>query len=117
MAKPDPLFNNLTKHIDATWFRLRDFHYPFAGKDFKDLKNLCRIFQIWGVMALWDAFMASDSEWVQKSGRSINAFGKCVPWLVDVPGWKAQAKKYEEQLAGAYPADVIELFKGSNEPR
>ena len=97
--KASPYFPKLVEHIDASWMKMKGMHYPFAGRDFSDLKGFCRSFQEWGLMALWDAFVASDSDWVRKSGYSINAFVKCLPWLVDDRGWKAAAKRYESEMA------------------
>jgi hypothetical protein len=108
--KTSPYFPVLIEHIDKSWLKIKGMHYPFAGKDFKDLKGFSRSFQEWGVMALWDAFMASDSEWVRKSGYSIGAFVKCLPWLVDDPGWKRQAKTYEEKMVQPLTPEIETLF-------
>src|SRR5258708_2699626 len=93
-----PHFKFIIDHIDETWFKLKGFHYPFAGKDFRDLKNIVRIFQQSGTLALWDCFIESNNSWVVESGYSLGAFGKCLTWLVDVPGWKSKAATYEKKF-------------------
>lgn len=110
-------FKNLVDHIDTTWSKIKGFHYPFTGRDFKSLKNFTRSFQDWGVASLWDNFLASDSEWVKKSGYSLDAFFKCLPWLVDTD-WKGGARKYEAKWLEIKSKDVLDLFKvaGSLEP-
>ncbi len=85
----------------------KDMHYPFSGRDFRDLKNFARTFRPWGVMALWDCFMVSDSEFVKKSGYSIGAFIKCLPWLVDDKGWKKRAVEYEAGMVEPLPDDLF----------
>lgn len=97
--KPSPYFQTLIDHIDQSWVRKKGLHYPFSGRDFKDLKAFCVNFQEWGLMALWDAFIGSDNEWVRKSGYSISAFIKCLPWLVDDKSWKRASQKYEIDMA------------------
>lgn len=104
-----PYFPQLIEHIDSTWFRYKDFHYPFTGRDFSNLKNFCRSFQEWGIASLWDNFLKSDSDWVRKSGYSLDAFFKCLPWLVDTD-WKIGAKVYEERWVPMKAVAVLELF-------
>lgn len=109
--KTSPYFKKLVDHINCSWLVRKKYAYPFSGRDFRDLKNMCRIFQEWGVMALWDEFVNSDNDWVRKSGYSISAFLKCVPWLVDLKGWKERASKYEIEVAGQFHKVVVDLFK------
>lgn len=119
--KPSPFFPKLVDHIDASWLKLKGMHYPFAGRDFRDLKAFSRSFKEWGVMALWDVFIASDSDWVLKSGYSVGAFVKCIPWLVDDLTWKAKSKRYESQIANEMPSDLLPIFdqilKGAKDGR
>jgi len=61
-------------------------------------------------MALWDAFVASPSDWVKQSGYSIGAFVKCLPWLVDDKGWKAASRRYEAEMAKPIEGDLLELM-------
>lgn len=104
-----PYFPRLVDHIDASWLKLKGMHYPFAGRDFQDLKRFSRSFQEWGLMALWDAFAASDSEWVRKSGYSIGAFVKCLPWLVDDRGWKAASRRYEAEMVQPLSTELFTI--------
>lgn len=105
--KTSPYFQKLIEHIDQSWMNLKGMHYPFSGRDFSDLKGFCRSFQEWGLMALWDVFAASQNEWVRKSGYSINAFIKCLPWLVDDKGWKIVARKYESEMIHPLPTELF----------
>lgn len=109
-TRKSPFFKSLVDHIDQSWVKARGYHYPFSDHDMKNLANLSRIFQEWGVMALWDVFLASEGEWVKKSGFSLSAFSKCVPWLVDNPTWKAQASSYEAKIAPPIPEPIRDLF-------
>lgn len=105
-------FKKVIDHVDSTWMKKKGIHYPFAGKDFKYLKNYCSKFTEWGVMSLWDTFMESTSEWVQKTGYSLDGFYKCLPWLMDNPTWKMRAAVYEKEFPPP-PKEVIELFDTS----
>lgn len=103
-------FKKLIDHIDETWFKLKGFHYPFTGKDFSILKKFSGSFQDWGMAALWNSFLRSENEWVKKSGYSLDAFFRCLPWLVDTD-WKAEARAFESKWVEVKPDDVLELFK------
>lgn len=105
-------FKRLVDHIDQSWRVKKGLKYPFSGRDFKNLKNMCGHFQEWGVMALWDVFMESTSDWVQKTGYSLDGFSKCLPWLVDDKRWKFRAAKYEKDFPPP-PKEVVELFDTS----
>lgn len=103
-------FKIVVNHIDETWYQKKKIHYPFAGKDFKYLKNYCNKFTEWGIMALWDSFIASESSWVKQSGYSLDAFFRCLPWLVDDPSWKYKAKIYEIEEFPPISDEILELF-------
>lgn len=109
--RTSPYFRTMVDHIDSSWMKIKGFHYPFNGKDFSDLKHFCASFQEWGVMALWDAFVNSDNDWVKKSGFSLSAFFRCLPWLVDVPGWKEKAATYEKTILPMVSEEITDLFK------
>lgn len=115
--KTSPYFLKMIDHIDQSWMRIKSMHYPFSGRDFKDLKAFTRNFQEWGIMALWDVFMRSNSDWVRKSGYSVSAFIKCLPWLVDDPGWKAQSQKYMNLMSVPMPDQLGELLNGMVEAK
>lgn len=108
--KTSPYFKLMIDHIDQSWFKVKDMHYPFSGRDFRDLKGFARSFQEWGIMALFDVFMASKSDWVVKSGYSIGAFVKCLPWLVDDLGWKSKAETYRKKIEIPLPPEFKDLF-------
>ncbi len=103
----------MISHIDSTWRNMKkvEFGYPFQGRDFRDLRHFAKVFKPWGVMSLWDAFLASDGEWVKRSGYSIGAFISCLPWLVDIPGWKDSAAKYEKKILGNMPPNIQEILE------
>lgn len=98
-----PYFQFLINHIHETWKNKKGFGYPFRGRDFKELKTATRNFQEWQLMSLWDVFIENDSEWVKKTGHSVNSFLSCLCWLVDDKYWKTNAKKYESKLLISIP--------------
>lgn len=111
-AKTSPYFPILIEHIDKSWVERRSMNYPFSGRDFRDLKNLSRNLMEWGLMALWDCFMESDNDWVAKSGYSVGAFTRCIPWLIDHHLYKERSRNYRDYIEKLFPTDekVAELF-------
>lgn len=105
----------LIEHIDSTWRKRKgvDMGYPFTGKDMADLRHFCSPFKEWGLMALWDQYMAQDNEFNRKTGWSVFHFTRQLPFLVDAPEWKSAAHRYEMSLAGPYPENLMDLFDPS----
>lgn len=110
--QPSPYFQTLVDHINDTWKAKKGFGYPFQGKEFRGLKSAARNFKEWGLMAMWDAFLKSDSEWIKTTGYSISAFLGSLVWLVDDKEWKHKAKEYEKKMVPEYPKDILSLLKG-----
>ena len=102
----------MIEHIDSTWKKKKraDFGYPFTGKDMADLRHFSASFKEWGIMALWDSYIEQDNEFNAKTGWTVFQFTRQLPFLVDVKGWKDRARKYEMDLAGPYPEEVMGLF-------
>lgn len=111
--KPIEHWQILIDHINDTWVTKKrvDFGYPFIGRDFRDLAGFVRNFKIWGLMSLWDNYLDSNNEWVRDKGYSINVFCSCLVWLVDIPGWKARARQYEDKIVGKMDAEVLSIIK------
>lgn len=105
-------WKELIEHIDSTWKKKKrsEFGYPFTGKDMADLRHFSGPFKEWGIMALWDEYLERPDEFNAKTGFSVFQFTRQLPFLVDVPHWKAKAAKYEMKLNGAYPENVLSLF-------
>ena len=110
--KPIEHWQALIDHINDTWKQKKrvDFNYPFVGRDFRDLRKFVKDFKVWGLMALWDAFLYSDNEWAKKTGYSINAFCACIVWLVDTPWWKDKSKRYENIISDPISNDILPLL-------
>ncbi len=103
-------WQDLITHIDKKFKEVRGFGYPFTGRDFKDLKDMVRHFEVWGVMALWDVYMSMDSEYIKKQGYAIYNFCRSIPWLTD-KDWKSRAQKYEKELCPPIKKEIQELFE------
>ncbi len=104
----------MLEHIDSTWRKKKksDFGYPFTGKDMADLRHFCATFQEWGVMALWDEFLALPDEkgFNKKTGWTVFQFTRQLPSLTDSKFWKVAANKYEKELVGPLPKEIVDLF-------
>jgi hypothetical protein len=110
MAKKTEFWNDMIKHISFRYSRLKGHDYPFTGKDFVELKNAARIFQPWGIMALWDIFIDFADDYTRKNGFSIWCFLRQIPKLTDNPLYKPSAEKYQQVLIGTKPNKILELF-------
>ena len=107
-----PYFQTMIDDIDLSWFKLKGVHYPFRGRDFKELKKAANNFQEWGLCALWDCFMESDREWVVESGFSVSAFLSCLVWLVDNRTWKSRAEVYRKNMEEPISEEMPDILKG-----
>ncbi len=106
-----PYFHSMVEHINFTWKKKKQSGYFFRGRDFKELKNLTRIYPEWQVMALWDVYLQQDNnEWINENGFSLNGFYACLPWLVDDPNWKYHAKEYEKKIV-IIPKEIADVLK------
>lgn len=108
------IWERLLGHISRRWRERKnsEFAYPFTGRDYKDLRHFARVYQPWGVMALWDAFVERPDEFNKRTGWSIFQFTRQLPWLVDDPSWKSRARQYEQEFVRPLPDDLSALVDG-----
>lgn len=107
---PIDFWKELVAHMDRTWFVKRKAKFFWKAQHFKHLRSMAKLYQPWGVMALWDAFLGMNDDWVRATGYSFEAFAAKIPKLVDDSFWKMGAKSYEEELNGPMP-DVGNILK------
>lgn len=100
--KTDPYFKYVVDHISRTWKEKRamENYYPFTGRDFKLIKDCCRTFQAWNVMALWDRYLDTPNEFNDKHNYTILQFTYQLPKLLDSP-YKTAGKLYLKTLESA----------------
>lgn len=111
--KTSPYFHHMIEHINWTWKKKKGFGYPFAGRNFKELKNMTRNYPEWYLMALWDIYIETDTnEYINETGHSIPVFLNCICWLVDTPNWKMRAREYEKKIA-PLPKGIEEVIKNN----
>lgn len=94
---PVPYWQEMVKHVDEAWKRKKGSAYPFTPRDFAQLKNISNVYMAWGVMALWDYFLASDDPFYRQTGYKIGAFVQSLPKLLDMD-WKTKADGYRRKL-------------------
>lgn len=106
--------SNVFEHIDLTWRARKQSKapYPWTGKDRREIKNLAHNYTEFGVLAMWDLYIAREDEWTKKSGYSIHYFLRQLPFLLDQE-WKESARAYEEKMLGPVAAEVTALFDKS----
>lgn len=107
-----PHWQELVDHVNNTWKRKKksEFNYPFMGRDMKDLAHFARVYQPYGVMALWDVYLKQADEWTLKHGLSIYIFTTQLPRLVD-QDWKGQARIYQEGMPDTPPEKIAEVIE------
>lgn len=106
-----PFWKELVDHIDKRWLEKKKTKFYWDPKFWKSLKNVARTYQPWGVMALWDLYIASDDDFVRKSGYAFPVFLASIPRLVDDPVWKRSASRYELQLNGPIQEGLKEVLQ------
>lgn len=107
---PIEYWQEMIAHIDTAWQRKKGFKYPFAPQEMVKLKTYARLYMPWGVMALWDNFLASDDPFYRQTGYKIGAFASSLPVLLDT-GWKQKAEQYRLKLQPP-AADIAGLVAG-----
>lgn len=110
----------MISHIDTTWRKARkalpdDPGYPFTGKDMADLRKFAAngYYGPWGLMALWDVYLAEADDYVKKAGYAINTFLRSMPRLLDRDQWKSKRTHYMEKHAppmAAKTQQAVDLF-------
>ena len=106
-----PFSKELLDHVVQTWEAKRKNKYPLhGGKHMAILKNAAKIYQPWGVMALWDIYLDTSDDFYRRAGYSIEMFSTQLTRLVDNSGWKLRAEKYEQALNGGPAPDLTALL-------
>ena len=106
-------WRELLAHIDAAYRKKFGRHYPWNNLVRKNLWNLARVHSAWGVMALWDLYLASESWWAKQTSWSVYGMIRDAGRLLDDSGLKKLAVKHEEYLAmrrAAAPTKPIAVF-------
>jgi len=104
-----PFWKDLMAHIDNTWKKKKGVGFYFRAKYFREMKELCRIYTPFGVMALWDLYLSDTSDdFVKAAGHSFEMFCNKIPKLLDM-SWKGAMRKYETQFLGAYPKIIEDI--------
>lgn len=115
-SSPVYFWKEMVAHIDETWKRKKGSPYPFTDRDFKQLKPVAKLYMTWGVMSLWDCFIASDDPFFRQTGYKIGAFIQSLPKLLDM-SWKPRAEVYRNKLEAPAPS-LTNLIAGlSNEKK
>jgi len=110
-GKPIQGWQIVVDHINDTWKKRKrsEYGYPFVGRDLKDLRHFCLVYHQWGIMALWDCYLAGADDWTVKHGFSLAEFYRQLPRLVDQP-WKQRAAMYEPLFPANPPPPVTEFI-------
>jgi uncharacterized protein YdaU (DUF1376 family) len=95
---PMAFWNDLVKHIEVAWMKKKGAPYPWSSHELKKLSDLARIYQSWGVMAMWDLYMSLDTYWGRTTRYMIDGLKKDIGVIVDDPRWKMMSKQHEERL-------------------
>ena len=61
----------LLAYVDSAYVRRFGRHYAWSTLARKNLWNLARVHSVWGVMTLWDLYLAGDSWWARQSRWSV----------------------------------------------
>lgn len=107
-----PFWKETIAFIDETWKKKKGASFYWQGQTFKKLKSLIGLHQPWGVMSLWETYLGLNDLYAKNAGYSFEMFEKKLPTLVDDPGWKGRARKYEDQLLGPVGDDLANVLNG-----
>lgn len=106
-----PFWKDLMAHIDETWKKKKGVGFYFRGKYFREIKELCRIYTTFGVMALWDLYLSDTSDdFVRAAGHSFEMFLNKLPKLLDM-SWKGGMRGYEKKFIGEFPKVIEDLAR------
>ena len=92
-------WRELLAYVDAGYRKKFGRHYPWNNLARKNLWNLGRVHSAWGVMALWDLYLGSQSGWARRTGWSVYGMIRDVVRLMDDARFKQVALRHEESLA------------------
>lgn len=113
-----PGWQAMIDHIDTTWRSTRvdpEYGYPFTGKDMADLRHLVRTFETYGIMSLWDIYLATADDYVKKHAYSIYNFTRAMPKLMEKvwkPGREAYRLKHEPKEAADTRSKLTDMLGG-----
>lgn len=103
MIETIPYWNLMIAHMDAGWKKKKGIGYPWRSIEMKDLAALARRCEAWGVMALWDLYLAGKSYWGPRVGFMLEGFWRDIGILLDQPDYKTLAAKYRKELEKDLP--------------
>ena|SRR5437879_6205434 len=92
-------WHEVLAHVDSVYAKKFGQHYPWNNLARKNLWNLARVHSAWGVMALWDLYLETESHWARRTGWSVYGMIRDAGRLTDDPRFKQLAFKHEESLA------------------
>ena len=91
-------WHELLAYIDSAYAKKLGRHYPWNNLVRKNLWNMARVHSAWGVMALWDLYLESESWWARRTGCSVYGMIRDAGRLMDDSRFKQLAAKHEEHL-------------------
>jgi len=92
-------WHELLAYIDSAYAKKLGRHYPWNNLVRKNLWNMARVHSAWGVMALWDLYLESESWWARRTGCSVYGMIRDAGRLMDDSRLKKLAANYEDGLA------------------
>lgn len=110
-----PFFHEMVDHIDKAWAHKKKAKFHWEGRFFKSLHGLANSYTAFGVMALFDAYLSLNDDWVRSTGYSFPAFISSLPRILDNPSWKTLRDKYQDKYEPA-PIEMNKMFSGILKP-
>jgi hypothetical protein len=86
-------------YIDSAYVKKFGQRYPWSNLARKNLWNMARVHSAWGVMGLWDLYLASESWWAVQTTWSVYGMIGDSGRLLEGAGLKPLALKHQENLA------------------
>lgn len=108
-----PFWKEVIDFIGETWKVKKGAPFYWRPQYFKRLKSMIGLYQPWGVMSLWESYLALTDSWAKNAGYSFEMFESKIASLVDDPFWKSGARKFETNLIGAMPPDLAAVLNGA----
>lgn len=111
-AKPEhrvEFWQTIVDHVNKSWMQRKGVAYPWDAHEFKKLHGLATVYQAWGVMAMWDQYVAMGTYWGKLTGFMLDGLKKDVGVIVDDPRWKSLCRTYEEKLFAPSAEEVVPI--------